>query len=215
MLSQLSVEGEDFIGLLGFSTDKYALLAPRFPETEALDVPALRTHVYGTSLIGLFCAGNSNGLLLPYFVPDHELGKIKEFLEPLGVEVAKTNARHTSLGNLVAANDKAAIASPASDELNVIEETLDVEVVCMDLSGHVEVGSSLVATNRGFVLNPEAADVAASVSEILGVDGGVGTVNLGVPYPGTGLIANSKGAITGAKTTGIEMGRIDKCLGFL
>lgn len=32
---------------------------------------------------------------------------------------------------------------------------------------------------------------------------------------GSGLVANSKGAIIGNLTTGIEMGRIEEALGFL
>ena len=43
----------------------------------------------------------------------------------------------------------------------------------------------------------------------------IGTVNHGSPVIGSGLIANSKGAIIGNQTTGIEMGRIEEALGFL
>jgi translation initiation factor 6 len=43
----------------------------------------------------------------------------------------------------------------------------------------------------------------------------IGTVNHGDPMIGTGLVANSKGAIIGRNTTGIEMGRIEEALGFL
>jgi translation initiation factor 6 len=215
LLTQLSVDGEDFIGLLGLASDKYSIMSPRFPETKALDVPALKTHVYGTNLCGLFCAGNSNGLLLPYFVSERELIKIKGFLKQFGVEAARVKGRHTSLGILIACNDNAAIVSPLIDDLPKVSDILDVEVVCMDLEGRLEVGSSLVATNKGFLAHPECGGMLESLSEIFGVDGGLGTVNYGVPYPGTGVIANSYGALTGGKTTGIELGRIDKSLGFI
>ena len=41
-----------------------------------------------------------------------------------------------------------------------------------------------------------------------------GTVNHGVPLIGSGLIANSYGAIVGNITTGIELGRIEEALNF-
>ncbi|RLF51129.1 MAG: translation initiation factor IF-6, partial [Thermoplasmata archaeon] len=43
----------------------------------------------------------------------------------------------------------------------------------------------------------------------------VGTVNHGAPLIGSGIIANSHGAIIGSLTTGIEMNRIEEALGFL
>ena len=43
----------------------------------------------------------------------------------------------------------------------------------------------------------------------------IGTVNHGVPLIGSGLVANTKGAIIGDLTTGIEMGRIEEALDFL
>ena len=43
----------------------------------------------------------------------------------------------------------------------------------------------------------------------------IGTVNHGYPVIGSGLVANTKGAIIGKLTTGIEMGRIEEALGFL
>ena len=43
----------------------------------------------------------------------------------------------------------------------------------------------------------------------------IGTVNHGSPVIGSGLVANTKGAIIGNLTTGIEMGRIEEALGFL
>jgi translation initiation factor 6 len=42
----------------------------------------------------------------------------------------------------------------------------------------------------------------------------IGTINHGVPLIGSGLVANTKGAIVGNLTTGIELGRIDEALKF-
>ena len=43
----------------------------------------------------------------------------------------------------------------------------------------------------------------------------VGTVNLGSPLVGSGLLANSYGYLAGDETTGPELGRIEDALDFL
>jgi len=59
------------------------------------------------------------------------------------------------------------------------------------------------------------SDEKKMLESVFGVDVHIGTVNHGVPLIGSGLIANSEGAIMGTLTTGIEMGRIEESLGFL
>jgi len=72
-VSTVSVRGEDFVGLYGVASDKYQIVSPELKGTQVLDVPILKTKLYGTHLVGLFAAGNSNGLLVPYFVSDSEM----------------------------------------------------------------------------------------------------------------------------------------------
>ncbi|MFC2162556.1 translation initiation factor IF-6 [Candidatus Altiarchaeota archaeon] len=209
------VQGEDFIGLLGLATDKYSILSQSFPKTHALDVPSSRTMIYDTNLTGMFCAGNSNGLLVPYFVKDDELRKLERFLNPLGAEVARMEDRHTALGNMISANDNACIHSPNILGYTALEDTLGVEAVSMSVGGHEESGACLVATNKGFIATPDAEGQVKELEDILKVPGDVGTVNFGVIFPKSGLIANSNGYIVGERTSGIELGEIDDALGFI
>ena len=81
MFKQTSVNGEDFVGLLGFASDKYAIVAPGFKDVSALNVPTIKTTIYGTNMLGLFCAGNSNGILIPYFIEKEKTAKIKKELK--------------------------------------------------------------------------------------------------------------------------------------
>ncbi len=212
---QERIGGEDFVGLLGLATDKYALLARNFRSSKSLGVPILKTSIYGTGLIGMFCAGNSNGLLLPYFVSDIEIKKIKEFLSGLDVRIARIDDLYTAIGNLVACNDKAAVVSPKLSDTKVIKDTLDTEIIKTKIAGHEEVGACCVVTNRGMLLHPDAEFQLDELKKTLGVNGAVGTVNLGVPFVKSGVIANSHGYITGRRTTGIELGTIDEALGFI
>lgn len=215
MYQQLRVSGEDFIGLFGFATDKYALLSHNFPKTNALDVKTLKTKVYGTNLVGMFCAGNSNGVLLPYFVSDNEIKEVKKYFKGLKLNVARVKDRCTALGNLVACNDNAAVVSPLIRDVDMIKETLGVDIKREKVAGHDEVGACLFVTNKGFLAHPDAENDLKKLSKLFGVPGMIGTVNCGVPFIKSGIIANSAWYLAGSKTTGIELGRIDEALGFL
>jgi len=128
--------------------------------------------------------------------------------------VEKLSTKYTALGNMIVANDNAAIISENIREDKRICDTLDVEVIAKDISGHQEVGTRLVATNKGYIAAADAQEELTELEHILKVPGQTGTVNRGIPYVKSGLIANSKGYITGSLTTGIELQRIDDALGF-
>ena len=212
---QTKVQGEDFVGLLGFATDKYAIISPNFKEEEILEVPTLKTRIYGTNLVGIFCAGNSNGLLLPYFVSDENMRVISKFMKGLDVNVAKVESDYTAVGNMISCNDHAAIVSPEIADLKTIQDALGVEAVSRRIGMHSEVGACLVATNKGFLAHPNAEGELDRLAEILKVKGSMGTVNRGVHFIKSGLIANSNGYATGQKTTPIELGRIEEALGLI
>ncbi len=214
-MQQTHIHGEDFVGLFGIATDKYAILSDNFPETAVLGVPTLKTHIYGTHLVGMFCAGNSNALLVPYFIEDSEIKPIKEFLDELGVKIVKVRDNVTALGNVVVCNDHGAVISPKfSDNSVSVFECLGVEILKANIAGHDEVGACCTATNKGFLIHPDAEGSTEFFSGILGVDGMAGSVNMGFPYVKSGIVANSYGYITGRRTTGFELGRIDDALGF-
>ena len=73
-----------------------------------------------------------------------------------------------------------------------------------------------VVTNKGCLCHPKVTDEEKNLlKKVFDVNVMIGTVNHGVPMIGSGLVANTKGAIIGNLTTGIEMGRIEEALGFL
>lgn len=211
---QLHVHGETFIGLLGFGTDKYAMLSENFPKNDVLGVPVINTRVYGTNLVGLLCQGNSNGILLPYFVPDEDVKKIKKFASEIGFNVGKVHDKHTALGNLIACNDYGAIISPLIEDKNA-GDILGVETVKMKVASSDEVGACIIATNKGFLAHNDAENQLKTIESVLKVKGLSGTVNYGFPFVKSGVIANSNGYLTGTRTSGVELGRIEDALGFV
>jgi len=97
-----------------------------------------------------------------------------------------------------------------------IEDVLDVPVTRGTIAGLKTVGMSAVVTAKGLLCHPKTSYEELRVLEkVFGVPVMIGTINHGSPVIGSGLVANSKGAIIGSLTTGIEMGRIEEALGFL
>jgi len=89
-----------------------------------------------------------------------------------------------------------------------------VPVVQTRLGLHEDVGAAVSATNRGFLAHPDLEGELKTIEETLKVKGLCTTVNFGSPYVKAGVIANSNGYITGLRTSGVEMGRIDDALNF-
>jgi len=75
------------------------------------------------------------------------------------------------------------------------------------------VGSAAVVTDEGGLVHPDATDEELEkLSDFFGVDVDIGTVNFGVAFIKTGLVANNYGALVGANTTGPEIMRVMKAL---
>jgi translation initiation factor 6 len=108
----------------------------------------------------------------------------------------------------VLANDKGAVVDPRfkPNEIRQISEALGVDVVPTEIGQLPYVGALATATNKGILAHPMLKDEEKKTLEsIFKVPVDVGTINCGIPYVGTGLIANSKAAVAGSMTTGPEM----------
>jgi translation initiation factor 6 len=218
--ARIVVEGNPFVGLFARCSDRIALLplnaSDRFVESMelTLKVKAVRASVADSKLVGLFCALNSRGAVLPCTSSREEAAALKK----LGLDVAVVGGRLTAVGNNVLANDKAAVVNPGTPaaDARAIGDCLGVEVVKRAVAGFPTVGSAGVVTNRGLLLHGSASDEElAELEGVFGVRGGTGTANMGIPYVGLSVCANSQGYLAGEKTSGFEMAGIDEALGFV
>ncbi len=214
------MEGNPFIGIFGKTNDEITLLPRSAPLKvrsaceEALGTRIVEASIVDSNIIGLFCALNSSGIILPPNVTKSEISEIEKF----GLRCLVLKDRRTAIGNNIVANDKGAILNPGINERDAlaIGECLGVEIHRMKLAGYETVGSACVATNSGFILHNEASEEEVErVESALGVRGGTGTANMGVPFVGLSMFANKKGYVVGEMTSGFEMQRIDESLGFL
>jgi len=206
----LDIMGNPYVGNYAVATEKVALVPPGTSERkmekvgEALGVSVHAVRVAASRLLGIFIAANSNGLLLPAIAEPEEMRSLKE----VGVNPTLVRSKWTALGNLILANDHGTVVDPRlpPDAVRQISDGLDVEVVKGEIDRSTLVGSHAVATNAGVICDPRIRDEEVKVlTEALRVPVITGTVNNGLPYVRAGVVANSKGAIVGATTTGPEL----------
>ena len=117
---------------------------------------------------------------------------------------------------MVLANDNAACVHPSASRKTVgmLEDVLNVEVHKRSIAGVDTVGSVAIVTSKGLLCHPRTPeDELKDLSEIFKVPATVATLNYGTPYVGACAVANSKGALVGARTTPIELGRVEDALG--
>lgn len=212
------IVGSPYIGVYSLATDKmvivpsFVLLKKAEKIAEWLKVKLIHSSIGGSVLVGALAYANSNGILLPSFVQEAEIQALKSVFKG-NMTIMET--KRTAYGNIVLANDRGAIVDPRlkTPDVNLIAETLDVEVVPSEIAGLPYVGSLAVATNKGVIAHPLLKDDERKVLEdVLKVPVDVGSVNCGIPYAGTGLIGNRYAAVAGSMTTGPEMFIIEHAL---
>ncbi|MCX8167161.1 MAG: translation initiation factor IF-6 [Candidatus Micrarchaeota archaeon] len=208
----------EHVGLYAKATDKYVLAglissSHFYSLLSKICSKTVKIDVFGSPAITFFCAMNSHGVILPYFTENYVVERIKAELDNK-INIVLYDGQFTALGNLISVNDKICLASRIFDKANLklIADSLNVEVVQIDLGNFVTPGSLILLTNKGFCLSPLIKDKYDEVKELTGLSGEIVTCNTGSPYLHIGVIANSTGAIVGHNTTGFEMGRIEMAL---
>ncbi len=216
--STLNFQSNPNIGLFAFATDKFCLMSRFLRGRDAkllgntLKVPVHQASVLQTGFLGIFCAGNSRGIIVSDKLYDDEIAQLRHQVDVLVLE-----ARHTAMGNLILANDKGCIISKEIGEYRkAISDFLDVETAVGTIGDMELVGSLAVANSKGCLVYKEASEKEKKLLEkILGVPVLPGSINFGNQWVKSGLIANSHGFIAGDHTSGAEMGLIAEGLGFV
>lgn len=203
--------GSPSIGVYSLATDKIIIVPKSVPLKKAeklsnwLKTQLIHTTIGGSVLVGALACANSNGILLPSFIREAELETIKSVFKG-NITIMET--KKTAYGNLVLPNDRGAIVDPRlkKPDRQKIADTLGVEVVPGEIADLPYVGSLAVATNKGILAHAMLEELEQkTLEEVLKVPVDVGTINCGIPYVGTGLIANRHAAISGLLTTGPEI----------
>lgn len=213
------VYGSPNIGVYCHANETAAILPPGLTKKKTdwvrqyLGVRVLVTNIGGSALVGIMTVANSKGIVVPRTIHDHEFKTIQE---SYGSRVTVAQERWTALGNAVLANDKGGIIHPGASEslAETVAETLDIEIVSSSIGGLPYVGSLAVATNNGVLACDSMTDrERATIEETLKVPVEPGTINGGVPFVRSGLLATTRGALVGNLTSGPELLAITRSLG--
>lgn len=215
-LETTAFDGNPYVGIFCATSEKITLVPhsahPKLLEAIAgLGTKAIKTTILDSNLLGVYCAMNSNGAIVPYGISDSEIAVLKSE----GLNVLVTHGVHNAVGNNICANDKGAIANPEFNDhdLGRIADCLGVEVVTDRVAGYDTVGSAVMATNKGFLAHHDAGeDDLKDIESILGVKGGVGSLNMGCGFVRVCGLATSKGAVAGEASSGFELARMSSAL---
>jgi translation initiation factor 6 len=216
---RLRIAGSSLLGVFARCTEEVVLVPTEADPIqillleEGLAATAVKVLAGGSSVLGSLISANSSGFVLTQAATEAERERLSEY-----GKVARLPGKMNAAGNVILANDSAALVHPglSSRACEMVARTLEVEVRRGTIGGLKTVGMSAVATNKGLLVHPRASPEEIVVLEDLfnlAVD--VGTVNFGSSLVGSGLLANSKGYMAGEETTGPELGRIEETLGFL
>mgnify|MGYP001158514698 FL=1 len=199
------------IGIYTRVNDNFVFLPNGFADTkseklsEFLKVEPIEISIANSRVLGIMMAVNNHGILLPSTCSEDEFNHIKKKTE-LNVEIL--DAKNNALGNMMCINDKGGIVSPLipKAELQKIQDVLDIETFQTKIAGFQQVGAVMASSQRGAVIHPETDEEdMKTISNLLGVNIEAATINGGIPFVSSGILANNKAVVVGSLTNGPEI----------
>jgi len=199
------------IGVFTSVNDKFVFIPNGFAKTKAenlahyLQTEYIMTPVANTRLLGILMVLNNHGILLPKTSSPEEIANLRKRTD---LNVKMLDTKHNALGNLICVNDKGGVISPIIEKeyIKEIEDTLDIEVIQKRIAGFHQVGAVMKANNLGGIIHPEADEEdIKNFSNVLGVNLEPATINGGIPFVSSGMLANSNAVVVGNLTNGPEI----------
>jgi len=213
-----NIQNNPNVGAFVLATESFALVpsgvSANFLNSVKINLN-VKVHQVNTfsRILGILAAANSNGIVVSSLASNDDIRHLSTIT---GLEVQRLESQYYALGNLITANEFAAVCSPTLDQksIEIIEKVLDVPVCCYQFKFSDLIGSLTVTTNSGCLVSPEALDEEVDhLKELLQVrKAKIGTVNRGQIFVSAGITASSHGALCGEDTTGLEIMRISETL---
>ena len=217
MMKLSSYDGTPYIGVYSVANENFALVPLNSYKTfetdirESLGVEVEYASIAGTNVIGSLMAVNSYGAVVSRMAFDREIEIISKH-----VPAGRLDDRLNAAGNNILVNDHAALVNPRIKRRAIkgIEDLLQVEVIQENVAGCNTVGSACVVTNKGALCHPKTSkEDLEMLGSIFKVPASIGTLNYGTALVGACMIANTRGATVGSRSTPIELGRVEDGLG--
>ncbi|ABK78340.1 translation initiation factor [Cenarchaeum symbiosum A] len=199
------------IGIYTSANDEKIFLPRGFAKAKAarlegyLGAEALYTSVANTRLMGTLMVLNNSGIIMPSTISEIEYEFYKKHTD---LNVVVLDTKFTALGNMISVNDRGGVVSPVfpREEVRIIADALGIEVIQRRIAGYNQVGAMMVATSGGGIIHPETdGEDVKRISEVMGVHMEPATINGGIPFVSSGLLANKKSVVAGSFTSGPEI----------
>ena len=199
------------IGIYTKVNNQFVFVPNGFAKTKAenlanyLQTDYLTISIANTRLLGILAVLNNHGMLLPNTCSQEEIDHLKKHTD---LNITLLDVKYNALGNLICVNDKGGIVSPTIDKKYVkeIEDVLDIEVIQKKIAGFYQVGAVMSATSNGGIIHPLTdEDDVSTFSDILGVKIEPATINGGIPFVSSGILANDNAIVVGTLTNGPEI----------
>ena len=199
------------IGLYTSTNDKYTFVPNGYAKTKAknlskyLGTEIVFASMANTRLLGALIVVNNKGMLIPRTASVSEYEHLKKSTD---LNITVLESKHNALGNLIAVNDKGGVMSPMipKEFVKKAQDALGVEIIQKKIAGYHQVGVMVRATSHGGIIHPETDDDdIKQLSNVFGVELEPATINGGIPYVSSGLLANNHALVVGTFTTGPEI----------
>ena len=199
------------IGIYTKVNNQFVFVPNGFAKTKAenlanyLQTDYLTISIANTRLLGILAVLNNHGMLLPNTCSQGEIDHLKKHTD---LNIKLLDVKYNALGNMICVNDKGGIVSPTIDKKYVkeIEDVLDIEVLQKKIAGFYQVGAVMSATSNGGIIHPLTdEDDVSTFSNILGVKIEPATINGGIPFVSSGILANDNAIVVGTLTNGPEI----------
>jgi translation initiation factor 6 len=199
------------IGIYSTVNDEFVFLPNGFADgkseklSEYLKVKPLEISVASTRALGILMVVNNHGILLPSTCSEVEFNHIRDNTD-LNVEIL--DVKNNALGNMMSVNDKGGIVSPLmpKEVLQVIQDVLDIEAMQFKIAGFQQVGAVMTTSGKGTVVHPETDEEdMKTINNLLGGNIEAATINGGIPFVSSGILANNNSVVVGSLTNGPEI----------
>ena len=199
------------IGIYSTVNDEFVFLPRGFSDgkseklSEYLEVKSLEISVANARVLGILMVVNNHGILLPSTCSEGEFNHIKDNTD-LNVEIL--DVKNNALGNMMSVNDKGGIVSPLipKEDLQKIQDALDIEVMQFKIAGFQQIGAVMATSEKGTVVHPETDEEdMKTINNLLGGNIEAITINGGIPFVSSGILANKNSVVVGSLTNGPEI----------
>ncbi len=109
-------------------------------------------------------------------------------------------------GLIVLRPDGYSIWESIKESLDKISDVLDIELIQKKIAGFHQVGAVMATSPTGGIVHPETDEEDIKIiKNILNVNVEPATINGGLPFLSSGILANNKSVVVGSLTNGPEI----------